>query len=264
MSSKKWTVKQAVSDALEKVRTIRADRPAGAILIAVGGLTAAGKSFLSRQFQSALRTLGEKAWILEGDRFILPKARRPPPERYPEEVYELDRLRRALAALTAGEAFLAPFYHKMGTATDRVSVPVRDAKNVPSTLGHRGDYRVKDASPLLAEHRQRLACADSRLWVDADTKDLLEEVPPNGDVWIFDSELALAFPDFRAYYDRSYAVWASRVRRRRNFLNAVLKGERYPVLSEEEAREKVEGFFLEDDRFNQRHLRHAQVCIDNT
>lgn len=264
MSSKRWTVEQAVSDAVERVRTTRADRPAGAILIAVGGLTAAGKSFLSRQFQSAFRTLGEKAWILEGDRFILPKARRRPPERYPEDVYELQRLRRALAALRAGDAFLAPFYHKMGTATDRIQVPARYVESVASAIEHREDYRVKEASPLLAEHRQRLACAGSRLWADVDTGDLLEGVPPNQDTWIFDSELALAFPDLRARYDRSYAVWASRPRRRRNFLNAVLRGERYPVLSEQEAREKVEGFFLEDDRFNQRHLRHAQVWVDNT
>jgi hypothetical protein len=254
---------QAVSDAVETVRTARKDRPAGAILIAVGGLSAAGKSLLSRRFQSAIREIGQEAWVLEGDRFILPKARRRPPERYPEDVYELDRLRLALAALRAGDAFLAPFYHKMGAATDRIQAPA-GWEGPPSAAERRGDYRVKDASPLLAEHRQRLACARSRLYADAETGDLLEEVPRGGDVWIFDSELALAFSDFRARYDRSYAVWASRARRRRNFLSAVRKGERYPVLSEQEALEKIEGFFLEDDRFNRRHLRHAQVWVDNT
>ncbi|GEM_PF-2429235 len=257
-------MEQAVSDAVEAVRMTRKDRPAGVILIAVGGLSAAGKSLLSRRFQSAIREIGQEAWVLEGDRFILPKARRRPPERYPEDVYELDRLRLTLAALRAGDAFLAPFYHKMGAATDRIQAPVGYGQGLASAVEPRGDYRVKDALSLLAEHRQRLACARSRLWVDVETGDLLEEVPPGGDVWIFDSELALAFPDFRMRYDRSYAVWASRARRRRNFLSAVRKGERYPVLSEQEAREKVEGFFLEDDRFNGRHLRHAQVWVDNT
>jgi len=256
-------MEQAVSDAVETARRVREDRPSGPILIAVGGLTAAGKSFLARQFQAAFLALGERAWVLEGDRFILPKARRRPPERYPDDVYEMDRLRRALAALKAGAAFLAPFYHKMGTATDRIQAPIGDPGGGPSGPERRGDYRVRDASPLLLEHGGRLAHAGSRLWVDAETGDLVEEVPPNGDIWVFDSELALAYPDLLRRYDRSYAVWASRARRRENFLTAVRKGERYPVLSDQEAREKVEGFFLEDDRFNRRHLRHAQVWVDN-
>jgi hypothetical protein len=87
---------------------------------------------------------------------------------------------------------------------------------------------------------------------------------PGADVWIFDSELALALPDLRGSYDSSYAVWATRPRRRRNFLKAVRTGERYPVLTDREALEKIEGFFLEDDRFNRRHLRQARVWIDNS
>ncbi len=253
-------MEQAGSHAVETVRASREGCPAGVILLAIGGLTAAGKSLLARTFQKEIQALGENARVLEGDRFILPKARRSAGERYPEDVYELDRLSRALGALKAGNVFLSPFYHKMDRTTDRLQAPARGEGDAEP----RGDYKVREASALIEQHRHRTAHPASRLWIDADTGDLLEEVSPNGDVWIFDSEIALAYPGFRSCYDASYAVWASRARRRRNFLEAVRKGERYPVLSEREALEKVEGFFLEDDRFNQSFLHHAQVWVDNS
>lgn len=258
----KITMDQAVSHAVETVRISRLARPYGVILLAIGGLTAAGKTHLAREFQKTLRAKGDRAWVLEGDRFILPKTRRPAGERYPEDVYELSRLGRAIEGLASGRSFLAPFYHKMERATGRLRVP--PGYEGGGGVRHLGDYRLSDAASIIGRHLDRLAHSGSRLWVDTETLDLVEEVPPNDDVWIFDSEIALAYPEFRRFYDGSYAVWAPRERRKRNFLDAVRRGERYPVLSEQEAIEKVEGFFLEDDRFNTSFLGHAQVWVDNT
>lgn len=204
----------------------------GVILVGLGGPTAVGKSTLARMFQTAAKVAGAYACVLEGDRFLVPQERRAAGARFPEGIYEVASLMRAVATLKAGRPFRAPFYEKDGRVTGRISVA--------------GGYR--QAPPEVVERcRPRQARVSSRLVVDDRTGDVLEAVVPEGEVWIFDSELALFYPALRDCYDVSYGLRASRDIRRRNFLNAVARGERYALLTPTEASAKIEGFWDTDD-----------------
>lgn len=200
------------------------------VLVCVGGPTAVGKSTLARMFRDAAGRV--RARVLEGDRFLIPQDRRAEGARFPEGVYEVDRLLQAVAALREGREFRAPFYERDGRATGRFSVA--GSGPVP---------------PEVAELCRGLRASPSgRLEVDPETGDVLEAIRPGaGEVWIFDSELALFYPELKARYDASYGIRAPRAVRRRNFLNAVRRGERYPLLTEAEAEAKIEGFFDTDD-----------------
>ncbi|MDA0748816.1 MAG: hypothetical protein O2954_20045 [bacterium] len=204
-----------------------------AVVVAVGGPTAVGKSRLARLFQDTLKSHGECACILEGDRFLLPQARRAQTAGFPDGIYEVARVLAAVKALRAGRMFKAPFYERMGRTTGRATVSLPDL-SLP-----------EEVREFCTRNR---AASSSRLVVDRATGDVEEEIHPGRKVWIFDSELALLYPALKALYDVSYGIRASREVRRRHFLEAVERGERYATLSREEAAAKIEGFFDTDDR----------------
>lgn len=252
---------EAFRTALPHLRSLCQDKP---LLIAIGGLTAAGKSMLAATFRKTASDLGESAYVIEGDRFILPKERRRIPEIYPDTVYEIERLRRDIAALKAGAPALIPLHHKEGTSTARRSITrcaLQDRLSRGAHIQRHSNLRVIEAPDLHWAYCRFFAREESRLFIDVETRDLLEEMIPGNAVLIFDSEVALAYPDLRALYDDSYAICAPRERRRRNFLDAIQKGERYPSLTREQALAKIEQFFAEDDRFNMRYLSYARVLI---
>ena len=249
--------------ALQHLRSLYPDKP---LLIAIGGLTAAGKSTLATIFQRAAINLGLPVCVIEGDRFILPQERRGMPEIYPDTVYEMERLGHEIAALKAGASALIPLYHKEGMSTARRGIPrhdLQDRLSGAARIERRGDLRIIEAPDLRRAYCQFFARQESRLFIDVETGDLLEEVVPRNAIVIFDSEVALAYPDLRALYDDSYAIYAPKERRQKNFLDAIRRGKRYPCLTREQALEKMEQFFAEDDRFNVRSLRYARVLINN-
>ena len=110
--------------------------------------------------------------------------------------------------------------------------------------------------------RDLQAKVSSHLRADASTGDILEEIQPEGEVWVFDSELALFDPKLTAHLDISYGIRASRQTRMRHFLDAVAAGERYGTLSTEEAAEKLEGFFETDDLLIEPSVEKADHLID--
>ena len=205
-------------------------RSSATVMIGIGGPTAGGKSTLAQRFRSVLAEQGERACILEGDRFLVPQARRTEGTVFPDGVYEIERLKDAVKALNKGHPFRVPFYEKDRRVTGRVTV---ETAEVP---------------PEIAKIcRIRQAMSSSRLTVDTQTGDVLEAVVPEGEIWIFDSELALLYADLRACYAVSYGIRASRSVRRGHFLDAVARGERYPLLTRAEAARKIEGFWETDD-----------------
>ena len=217
---------------------LRSGGSGGTIVVGLGGPTAVGKSTLARMLRSALEAAGQSACILEGDRYLTPWERRAGGAPFPDGIYDVEMLRRAVADLKAGRIAFAPFHDRGGRATERITVPLRDGCC-------EGGGVIPDA--VADACRCRGTKASSRLALDDRTGDVLEVIRPEGEVWIFDSELALYYPDLTAHYSVSYGIRAPRELRRRNFLRAVAAGDRYPLLSEAEAVAKIEGFFETDD-----------------
>ena len=214
--------------------------------VAVGGPTAVGKSTLSRQFLEVASQRGIPAYVLEGDRFLVPQSQRPFPAVFPDDVYELDRLRLAVFSIAAGEPFVAPFYERDGRHTGRLKVNA-----------------AADAEEVLALCRSRASSTKSELIVQ-DSGEILEAIQPEEGLWILDSELSLLYDDFREKYDLSYGIRATREVRKAHFLGAVRNGERYPYLTEAEARAKIEGFWETDDALIVPTVRYADVQIELT
>ena len=215
--------------------------------VAVGGPTAAGKSTLSRRFIEEADRLGIQAFVLEGDRFLVPQKLRPFPATFPEDVYELDRLRLAVTAIAGRQTFEAPFYERDGRHTGRLAVNAYEA----------------DAEEMLALCRARACSAKNKLVVQ-DSGEVIEVIDPGEGLWILDSELSLLYDDFRGFYDLSFGIRASREVRKTHFLSAVQSGERYPYLTESEARAKIEGFWKTDDALIEPTVRYADVQIELT
>ena len=92
-----------------------------------------------------------------------------------------------------------------------------------------------------------MAKCDSVLRADERTGDVLEVITPGDEIWIFDSELSLFLTALKPCYGVSVGIRAPRSVRRRNFLSAVGRGERYPLLTPTEAIAKIEGFWKTDD-----------------
>ena len=211
--------------------------------VAVGGPTAVGKSTLSRQFLAEAVRLGVPAFVLEGDRFLVPQKDRPHPASFPDDVYEIERLRTAVSAIADGQSFRAPFYERDGRHTGRFTVRPGE-----------------DASEILSLCHAR-ACSDQNELV-IDQEEVLEVVALRDGVWILDSELALLYEDFLPLYDLSYGLRASRSVRKSHFMHAVERGERYPYLTELEARAKIEGFWQTDDALIEPTVLRADVQIE--
>ena len=218
----------------------------GPLLVGIGGPTACGKSQLTRMFKEGLQSRGENACILEGDRFLVPVSRRKQGAVFPEDVYELNRLQECVESLRTRQTIRVPFYEKDGRETGRIANP--EAEIQPD---------------IVKSCNRRKAKPNSRLEMDSDTSDVMEAIEPGDELWILDSELALLFPGLRALFTLTYGIRTSRERRLRNFLGAVARGERYPLLSEKEARRKIEGFWKTDDEIIEPTVDYAdhQVSI---
>lgn len=212
-------------------------------LVAVGGPTAVGKSTLSRRFAEEAARLGFRARVFEGDRFLVPQKARPHPARFPDDVYEIERFKAAVSALASGESFRSPFYERDGRHTGRLAV-----------------HGAEDAQEILTLCRQRATGPETPLIV-TESGEVHEMVDPGEDLWILDSELSLLYDDLRPLYDLSYGIRASREVRRDHFLRAVRNGERYPYLTENEARAKIEGFWETDDALIEPTVDHADVEV---
>jgi len=204
----------------------------GPLLVAVGGATACGKTTFARRLRDALSASGKNALIFEGDRFLVPHTRRGKSAVFPHSVYEIDKLLAAVTALAQQQPVTAPFYEKDGWATGRITV-------APGT--------VKLPSVVIDDCRPRMAKPDSALTVDEQTGDVLEVITPGDEIWVFDSELSLFLDVLKPLYSVSVGIRATRSVRRRNFLSAVGRGERYPLLTPIEAIAKIEGFWKTDD-----------------
>jgi len=211
--------------------------------VAVGGPTAVGKSTLSRQFHEGARSTGVSAFVLEGDRFLVPQIERPHPAVFPDDIYEVERLRSAVRAIANGETFEAPFYERDGRHTGRLRIRSKE-----------------DADEILEICRARACSAENELSIEIG--EVVERVKPTEGVWILDSELSLLYDDFIPHYDLSYGIRASREIRKSHFLEAVRKGERYPFLTETEANAKIEGFWQADDALIEPTVSRAEVVIE--
>lgn len=211
--------------------------------VAVGGPTAVGKSTLARRFRDEAGAAGVQAFVLEGDRFLVPQKDRPHPAVFPDDVYEVDRLRTAVRAIAEGRSFEAPFYERDGRHTGRFTVGPHD-----------------EADEILALCRARACSADHPCFVR--DGEVLESADTGEGVWILDSELALLYDDFLPFYDLSYGLRASRSVRKSHFMSAVKRGERYPYLTEAEARAKIEGFWQTDDALIEPTVSRADVQIE--
>jgi len=212
-------------------------------LIAIGGPTAVGKSTLAKTLRRELRESGISAYVFEGDRYLVPQKDRPHPATFPDQVYEINRFREAVRSLAEELTFTAPFYERDGRHTGRLTID-----------------DPEDAEEILALCRARAASESSELQVaDAEVREVID---PSEGVWILDSELALLYQDLRPLYGLSYGIRASRERRRAHFLNAVRKGERYPFLTELEAKAKIEGFWETDDALIEPTVRFADVQVE--
>ena len=211
--------------------------------VAIAGPTAVGKSTLSRRFLAAAQEANVVAFVLEGDRFLIPQARRKHPAAFPDDVYELDRLHSAVLALSTGQRFLAPFYERDGRHTGRLIAGGGNTNEVMSLC------------------RSRACSPENHLQV-SDSGEVCEVIDPARGLWILDSELSLLYPETRDLYDLSYGIRASREVRKAHFLGAVRKGERYPYLEPEEARAKIEGFWETDDALIEPTVAFADVQIE--
>ena len=211
--------------------------------VAIGGPTAVGKSTLSRQFLEEAGRLGVQAFVLEGDRFLVPQKDRPHPATFPDDVYEVDRLRAAVVAIGKGLSFRAPFYERDGRHTGRLTVT-----------------EYSDPDTIFALCRSRACSPKNELILEGG--EVLEVADAGEGVWILDSELALLYEDFLSYYDLSYGLRASRHIRKAHFMCAVERGERYPYLTETEASAKIEGFWQTDDALIEPTVRSADVQIE--
>jgi hypothetical protein len=120
-----------------------------------------------------------------------------------------------------------------------------------------------DAEEMLALCRARACSAKNKLVVQ-DSGEVIEVIDPGEGLWILDSELSLLYDDFRGFYDLSFGIRASREVRKTHFLSAVQSGERYPYLTESEARAKIEGFWKTDDALIEPTVRYADVQIELT
>ena len=212
-------------------------------LVAVGGPTAVGKSTLSRAFLGAARDSGREAYVLEGDRFLVPQKLRPIPASFPGDVYEVERFHSAVRALAGQGVFSAPFYERDGRHTGRLAVGTGD-----------------DEAEILDLCRMRVSSRKSELSVQ-DSGEVVELIEPADALWILDSELSLLYEDLRCLYDLSYGIRASRALRRAHFLGAVESGERYPYLTLEEAQAKIEGFWQTDDTLIEPTVSFADIQI---
>ncbi len=228
----------AASHLVDLLPRLRSGGSGGTIVVGLGGPTAVGKSTLARILRSALEAAGQPARVMEGDRYLTPWERRAEGARFPDGIYDVEMLRRAVADLKAGRITFAPFHDRGGRATKRITVPLRDGCRD-------GGGAIPDA--VADACRCRGTKATSHLVRDDGTGDVLEVIHPESEVWIFDSELALYYPDLTAHYSVSYGIRAPRELRKRNFLRAVAAGDRYPLLSEAEAVAKIEEFFETDD-----------------
>lgn len=211
--------------------------------VAIAGPTAVGKSTLSRRFLAAAQEAKVAAFVLEGDRFLIPQARRKHPATFPEDVYELDRFHSAVLALAAGQRFLAPFYERDGRHTGRLIAQGSKTNEVMSLC------------------RSRASSPENHLQV-SDSGEVCEVIDPGRGLWILDSELSLLYPEYRGLYDLSYGIRASREVREAHFLSAVRKGERYPYLEPEEAKAKIEGFWETDDALIEPTVAFADIQIE--
>lgn len=216
------------------------------MLVGIGGATASGKSRFTRQLRRALAAKGTPVCIFEGDRFIRPHVRRARDAQFPDGIYEVDHLKEAIRALAQQRPFLAPFYEKDGWATGRISV-APGAMALPSVV--------------IEECRPRMAKPNSELCVDAATGDVMERIVAADEIWLFDSELSLMYDDLRALCGLTVGFKASRDVRRRNFLGAVSRGERYPLLTPTEAIAKIEGFWKRDDEMVEATLEGVDVLV---
>lgn len=225
-----------------------ADQLAGAtsLLVGITGPTASGKSTFARQLCQALIKKKTKACVFEGDRFVRPHLRRTKDAGFPDGIYETDRLRAAVQALSHRRPFVAPFYDKDGFATGRITVAL-GAKALPSVIVN--DCRPKMVSP------------ENELTIDAETGDVLEQIVPGDEIWIFDSELSLFYDELRPLYNKTIGLRASRDVRRQNFLGAISRGERYPLLTPTEAIAKIEGFWRRDDEMISETVDLADVLV---
>lgn len=228
---------QALADRLSNSRQI---------VVGIGGATASGKSTFARQLRRALAGRGTPVCIFEGDRFIRPHVRRTRDAKFPDGIYEVDHLRDAVRALAQQRPFLAPFYEKDGWATGRISV-APGAKVLPSVV-------IEECRPCMAK-------PNSELRVDAATGDVMERIVAADEVWLFDSELSLLYKDLRALCGLTVGFKASREVRRRHFLDAVSRGERYPLLTPTEAIAKIEGFWKRDDEMIEETLEGVDVLV---
>lgn len=216
------------------------------LLVGITGPTASGKSMFARQLHKRLNKKGTPTHIFEGDRFVIPHARRVKDASFPDGIYEVERMRETVKSLFLRQPFQAPFYVKDGWATGRISVAM-GAKVLPSVV-------VEECRPkMIAPHNE--------LMIDPQTGDVLEQILPGDEIWIFDSELSLFYEDLRSLYNKTVGLRASRDVRRRNFLGAVSRGERYPLLTPTEAIAKIEGFWRRDDEMIAKTVELADLLV---
>ncbi|MDD5155302.1 MAG: radical SAM protein, partial [Candidatus Omnitrophica bacterium] len=262
-----FTLGGLVSEVSHMIDTARQKKGSSDILIGIGGMTGSGKShYITPNLKSAfMRTYGEEAGIIAGDRFVMDKNQRPAGAAYPKSLFNFNMMLTMLRALRNKQAIAFPLYDHQQRRTPTLTAddisPIKDNKTMQVPYYTHPLILLGNPQEKIYGHLK--INKDSLLGFDPQSAAIIEIIKPGKSIYIFEAAPALIFPELRDLYDISIFTWSSPKIREQHLIQAKLHSQRLLHYTFDEIKHRLECMQTEEDAATFNSITYADLVFIN-